>query len=116
MRKRQETIREPTVRELIEANSIRSAYAVGQKGGFAVAFRYGLTERFLSSTRGEVRLFSNLTTLAAYLRRLGISRFEVDTANYEAGRLRPARPDRAEALRNTRTRLSQADLLETPAP
>jgi hypothetical protein len=116
MGKKQATIREPTLRELIEANSIRSAYVVGQKGGFAVAFRYAMTERFLASTRGGIRIFSNLTTVATYLRKLGVSRFDVDTANYEPGRLRPARPDRAEALKKTRTRLRQADLLESPRP
>lgn len=109
---RRETIREPTLRELIEANSITSAIMIGQKGGFAISIRCGATERLLANSRGEVRLFSNLTTLATYLRRLGISHFEVDTANYEASRLRPARPDRAEALRKTRTKLRQASLLE----
>lgn len=106
-----DTIREPTLRELIETNSISLITAIGQKGGFAVAFRCGgAAERFLSSARGELRLFSNLTTLAGYLGRLGISRFEVNTANYEAGRLRPARPDRAEALRRTRTKPKQGQI------
>jgi len=103
----QETVREITLRELIESDSVSSTTAVGQKGGFSVMFRCGSVERFLANARGEVRLFSNLTTLASYLRRLGVSRFEVDAANYQAGRLRPARPDRAEALRRTRTRPTQ---------
>lgn len=98
------------MRELIEANSISLTTAIGQKGGFALAFRCGAAERLLSNARGEVRLFSNLTTLAGYLGRLGISRFEVDTANYETGRLRPARPDRAEALRRTRTKPKQGQI------
>lgn len=107
------TLREPTVRELIEAGSITTAHAVGRSGGFAVMFRCGAVERCLASARGGVRLFSNLTTLGIYLQRLGISGFEVDMSNYQPGRLRPPRPDRAEALRKTRTRLRQADLLET---
>lgn len=111
-----ETIREPTLRELIETNSINWTCAVGGKGGFAVVVNFGISNRFLASTRGGVRLFSNLTTIATYLRKLGVSRFDVDTSNYEAGRLRPARPDRAEALRKTRTRLHQADLLDTSYP
>jgi hypothetical protein len=106
------TIREITLRELVDANSVRLISAVGQLGGFAVAVHCGMAERFLASTRGEIRLFPNLTTLAALLRKLGISRFEVDTSNYEPGRVRPARPDRAEALKRTRTKRRQASFFE----
>ncbi len=56
-------------------------------------------------------MFSSLTTLATRLRGMGICRFEVDTAEYIAGRVRPPRPDRAEALRRTRTKPRQTDLL-----
>ena len=108
----QETIRETTLRELIEAGLVRSVVAVGQHGGFLVSTRCGGTDRSLASARGSVRLFPNLTTLAALLRKLGISSFEVDTANYEPGRVRPARPDRAEALRRTRTRPRQANFFQ----
>lgn len=106
-----ETIRETTLRELVEANSVRMAQVIGQRGGFVLSVRYGMTERFLASTRGDVRVFSNLTTLATFLRRLGISRFEVSTSDYEAARVRPARPDRAEALRRTRTKFKQVPLI-----
>lgn len=107
-----DTIRETTLRELIEAGSLRSVVAVGQNGGFVVAASCGVSKRSLASARGDIRLFPNLTTLAAFLRRLGISRFEVDTANYARGRVRPARPDRAEALRRTRTKPKQANFFE----
>lgn len=107
-----EAIRETTLRELAEANSIRSIAAVGQHGGFAITVQYGVVERALSSMRGGVRLFPNLTTLATFLQKLGITRFEVDTAHFVPGLVRPARPDRAEALRRTRTRRQQASLFE----
>lgn len=107
-----ETIRETTLRELAEANTIQSVHAIGQRSGFAVAIRYGSTERFLASTRSGVRLFPNLTTLAIFLRKIGISHFEVDTTSYEQGLVRPPRPDRAEALRQTRTRQKQGNLFE----
>lgn len=107
-----ETIKETTLRVLVEANSVQSALIIGQRGGFAVAVRCGAIDRFLVSSRSGVRLFPNLTNLAVFLRRLGISRFEVDTMNYEPGRVRPPRPDRAEALKGTRTRLKQAHLFE----
>lgn len=107
-----EAIRETMLRELAEANSIRLVKAVGQQGGFAITVCYGAVERLLSCTRGGIRLFPNLTTLATFLRKLGITRFEVDTANFEPGRVRPARPDRAEALRRTRTRRQQGSFFE----
>lgn len=108
----QETIQETTLRELIEVGSVRSVVAIGQRGGFFVSARCGETGRSLATARGSVRLFPNLTTLAALLRKFGISSFEVDATNYAAGRVRPARPDRAEALRRTRTRPKQANFFE----
>lgn len=106
-----EAIREMTLRELVTA-SPTTVLIVGQVGGFVVAVRCGAINRFLSSTRGDVRLFPNLTTLALYLQKLGISHFEVDAENYLPGRVRPARPDRAEALKQTRTVRHQASIFE----
>jgi hypothetical protein len=95
-----QTIKETTLRELVEANSIRSACVVGLKGGYAITVRYGLNERTLATTRGEVRLFS-LENVSNFLRGLGIAKFKVDATGYEPGLLRKPRPDRAEALRKT---------------
>ena len=106
-----DVILEATLRALLEADTIRAVSAVGRRGAFTLAVQYGDCERLLASTRGDVRLFSNLTTLAVFLRRLGVSRFEVDTKEYEPGRVRPARPDRAEALRRTRTKPRQGTFL-----
>ncbi|TDR40484.1 hypothetical protein DFR29_113186 [Tahibacter aquaticus] len=108
------TLRETTLRELAAAGALRRVCAAGQVGGFAVAVFCGTaaTETYLASTRGEVRVFPNLTTLAAHLRRLGIEQFEVNTAGYEPARVRKARPDRARALRRTRTTPTQPRLFE----
>lgn len=106
-----DTIRENTLRELVESSSIGSTSVVGQHGGFSVTVRCGKTQKVLGSTRGGVRLFPNLTSLATFLRGLGISRFEVDTAQYSPARVRPPRPDRTEALKRTRTKPHQPDLL-----
>ena len=106
-----QTVREVTLRELIESNSIDSVCVVGQYGGFAVTVRYGQSERTLASTRGEVRKFASLNTATDLLRRLGILKLEVDAKAYEPGRIRGARPDRAEALRRTRTTPKQQALL-----
>ncbi len=106
-----DTIRENTLRELVTAGSIRSASAIGRQGGFAVSVQCDHVQRTLGSTRGSVRIFPNLTSLAMFLRGLGITQFDVDSMSYEPGRVRSARPDRAEALRRTRTTLRQSDLL-----
>jgi len=106
-----ETVKEEFVRELAESGSLTAATAIGRPGGFTLSVRYGATERLLGSTRGAVRLFSSLTTLAVRLRAMGISKFEVDSALYAPGRVRPPRPDRAEALRATRTKPRQTELL-----
>jgi len=73
--------------------------------------RYGSVEKNLVTSRGEVRLFANLNTAVNFLRQQGLTRFQVDATNYEPGRLRKARPDRAAALRNTRTSPRQPELL-----
>lgn len=106
-----EVIGEATLRDLIEKGAVASASAVGQQGGFFVSVQCGRAKRVLASARGSVRLFPNLTSLATYLRRLGVSGFAVDTRQYSAGRVRRPRPDRAEALKRTRASLQQTDLL-----
>jgi hypothetical protein len=106
------SINEPTLRELAEAKSLSGAVAVGERGGFSVRVQYGMsdTQRLLATARGDTRMFSSLNTLARFLRKLGITRFEVDVSNHVAARLRAARPDRAEAMKRTRTKLRQGSL------
>lgn len=106
-----EKISHQTLKELVEAGSVRGACLVGRPGGFGVVVRYGSVERALSCTRGQIRLFASLDTAMPYLKRLGLARFEVDATGYEPGRLRKPRPDRAEALRKTRTRPRQEQLI-----
>ena len=106
-----QTIKESVLREVVGANSVLSVCAVGRCGSFAVVVRYGSTEKTLTNTRGDTRLFASLNTAADFLRRLGLGRFEVDVTNFAPGRLRKPRPDRAEALRKTRTKPRQKHLI-----
>ncbi len=47
-----------------------------------------------------VRLFKRMETLVSYLKEVGISRFDVDAADYSPETVKThSRPDRAEALR-----------------
>lgn len=103
-------IKENTLRELVKASSINSAMLVGKTGGYFVQVEYGNTKSILATTRGEVRLFS-LESAGKFLRAIGLPVFQVDATHFESGLIRKSRPDRAEALRNTRTVLRQAKLI-----
>ena len=61
--------------------------------------------------RGEPSVFLPRSTQQAHsIRDVGLPRFNVDMTGHEPGRLRKARPDRAEALRQTRTKMLQQPL------
>jgi len=105
------SIREPVLRELFEASDgIVSATVSGRDRGFALVVHLGSTDKILATSRGGVRLFASLDTASAFVRDLGIERFEVDMTDHQPGRLRSARPDRAEALRLSRTKMQQQNL------
>lgn len=108
------TIKENSLRELVASDSIASAAAIGRVGGFTVVVRCGSADRTLGNARGSVRLFSNLTNLATFLRSVGISNFRVESDEYKPGRIRSARPDRSAALKLTRTTPRQSTLPMSP--
>jgi hypothetical protein len=95
-----ETIDQKTLSQLVEEDAVRAAHVVGHGNGWTISARYGLTERFLATKRGDVRVFRKLETLVSFLRDMGISHFDVDAAGYDpqtAGHV--TRPDRSAALR-----------------
>lgn len=96
-----DTIDHTTLSRLVEAGAIRAAHVVAQAGGWAVLVKYGLHERPLAVRRShEVRLFKKFETLVAYLKEIGLARFDVDAANYDPATLTTQRrPDRSEALK-----------------
>jgi hypothetical protein len=95
-----ETIDQKTLSSLIEAGVSPAARAVGQRGGWGVLFRYGMTERPLATQRGNPRVFAKFETLASYLRGLGIKRFDVDATEFDPDELRsPAEQSKAERAR-----------------
>lgn len=104
-------IREGTLRDLAAANTLNDVRLVGERGGFALSVRLGDGRVVLETVRGERRLFVSLNTAARFLGDLGVHRFEIDAAEFLPERVRPARPDRAEALRRTRTSPQQGALL-----
>ena len=96
-----ETIDHNTLARLVEAHAMRSAHVVGQPGGWGVVVKYGMTERPLAATRSrEVRVFKKLETLVGYLKDIGISRFDVDAANFDPKSVTTySRPDASAALK-----------------
>ena len=103
----QATIKEPVLRELVQAETSVGATVSGQQSGYAVQVRLGGGQKVLITSRGTIRLFASLDTAGAFVSGLGIPHFEVDMTGHAPGRLRKPRPDRAEAMRRTRTKLQQ---------
>jgi len=103
-------IRESVLRELIEASAEITARVVGKDNAFIILVRLASGEKTLVTSRGRIRLFASLNTAASFLGDLRLVRFEIDISHYRPGRLRGPRPDRAEALKLTRTRLRQQPL------
>ena len=94
-----QTIDHATLAKLVEAGAVRAAHVTGRAGGWGVVVKHGRIERPLAAQRGEARLFAKLDTVVAYLKGIGIARFDVDAVHYDASRGRRARPDRAEAMK-----------------
>lgn len=104
------TIREPVLRELMQATNTVKATISGQNRGFALMVHLGNSNKILATSRGSIRLFASLDTASAFVKDLGLDRFEVDMTAHQPGRLRSPRPDRAEALRLSRTKMHQQSL------
>ncbi|QDZ29569.1 hypothetical protein [Noviherbaspirillum sp. UKPF54] len=103
-------IKEAALKELAEASSINGVLVYGQHGGFGLRVKCGSTDKMLITAKGTARLFGSLDSAMEFLRRMEIFRFEVDASTYKRALLRSPRPDRAEALKQTRTRPTQSQL------
>jgi len=89
-----ETINYAVLKQLVDAGAIRGADVVGQPGGWTIMFRYGSSQKTLAAHRGNVRVFSNLTTVMKFLDKLGIMQFSVDSSFFKESVKRYTRPDR----------------------
>jgi hypothetical protein len=78
-----DTIDHVTLSHLVEAGAIRGASIVGQPGGWGVVIQYGMTERALAAKRGAVRVFRKFETLVAYLKGIGVTRYQVDATQFD---------------------------------
>lgn len=96
------TVSLAVARELAAAGSVRETVLIGQRGGYAVAFKVGMGERVLATKTGQPRLFGGVPAAARVLHDLGIARYLVDATGLSEGDLmRRRRPDRAVALKQT---------------
>jgi hypothetical protein len=109
-----ETIDHGTLSRLAAAGAVHSAHVVGHEGGWGIVVKYGTTERALAAQRSQqIRIFRKLETLVDYLKGIGISRFDVDTENYDvhSGTERK-RPDRSAALKDAHEAAAYAKWLK----
>lgn len=74
-----------TLQRLVKAGAAVGADVIGQAGGWNVVIRYGLVSQRLVATRGKPRLFRNFSTLASYLKDLGVVEFKVNAAEFDPG-------------------------------
>lgn len=77
------TIDHATLERLVEAGAVRGAVVVGQSGGWGVVIQYGVTERALAAKRGAVRVFRKFETLVGYLKKIGITSYQVNAAEFD---------------------------------
>lgn len=111
-----ESLPESTLRELCRAGATHGILVVGMPhGGFAVWIAYGANGKplykVLATSRGSIRRFASIDTAAGFIREFGVQRFDVDMTNHAPGPVRGPRPDRAEALRKTKTKPTQGILI-----
>lgn len=90
----QEYITSAVLKELVDANSVRTAFVVGEHGGFVVIVRYGMKERVVAarSSAHEIRkrTFKNLDSVDKFLREtVHIPNYTVDSANFEKALKQP---------------------------
>jgi hypothetical protein len=95
------TIDHTTFENLVEAGAVRGADVIGHPGGWSIVVRFGTTERTLAQRRGAVRSFRKMETLIRYLKDVGVSQFNVNTANYDPTLLKTTRvrPDSAARMK-----------------
>lgn len=114
-------VSEHTLRELSSAGAAIEAVIAGlPDGGFSIRISYGSPGhpivKTLGTSRRAIRRYGSLDTAASLLCGLSIEKFAVDMRHHRPGLVRPPRPDRAEALKKTRTTPRQASLLDTEPP
>lgn len=74
-------VKPETLRELVEAGSVRDALVTADGRKWRIEVAVGMTRRGVATRRGELRQWSSLDAVARYLRGMGIARWMVDAAH-----------------------------------
>ncbi|NHZ34951.1 hypothetical protein F0185_15360 [Massilia sp. CCM 8692] len=103
-----------TLSNLAEAGQVSNARVVGQAEGWSILVTHGMSEQTLAEDRnGQVRIFPKLDTLAAYLKEIGIVRFDVDAGNFGPTTIsRTGGPDRPSAIPDAHSVAAYAEWLK----
>lgn len=90
-----------TLLQLAQTGVISGTQVVAREGSWFVRVWLGEQEKVLTSQRSrKLRLFRRMETLVAYLKSLGITRFDVDASAFESDApVENSRPDRAKAMK-----------------
>lgn len=67
------------LRLLTESGSVKSLRVAGVDDGWILKVKSGSSEHTLASNARPVRVFKKLDTLVMYLKKIGITRFDIDT-------------------------------------
>jgi hypothetical protein len=96
-----ESIDHATLSRLASDGAVPTVQVVSQAGGWAVHVTYDSCIKQLAAQRSQkVRLFKRLESLVTYLKGLGLTRFDIDSQQFEPGAAKThTRPDRAAALK-----------------
>lgn len=100
MRTIERSIDHRTLRSLVDAGAAIGAEVIGQAGAWGIVINYGRASQTLAATRGAPRTFRNFSTLAGYLKELGITECKVNLAEFEPG----AKQDRRSVTASQRMR------------
>lgn len=78
-------------KQLAEAGVISALRVVAQREGWEVIAIFGGTEGVLTGQRRKVRIFRNLNTVALYLSKMGIHKYQIDADRYDPVALKSSR-------------------------
>ncbi len=96
-----ETIDQNTLERLVEAGAVRGADIIGHQGGWGIVVKYGMTERALAARRGSIRSFRKLETIITFLKKIGISQCQINSANFDPVHMKRnhVRPDASDRMK-----------------
>ena len=103
-------VQEAQLREFIATSAVTRIRAAGKAEGFELHVDIGAAQGVLGNSRGVVRTFSSLNTLAGLVRRLGAEEFSVSIGEFSAddaqAPIAPAKKSRPPASTSSRSKTS----------